>query len=279
MEVLRLNEVTLDYKTLEDSHVRAVDKVSLAINQGEFVAIVGHNGSGKSSLAKLFNGLLIPSVGDVIAYDYNTKDKKTIYEIRKRIGMVFQNPDNQMIASIVEDDIAFGAENLGLPREEIISRVDWALSKVGMLGHKKSTPFKMSGGQKQRLAIAGVLAMRPQVLVLDESTAMLDPVGRREVLKVAHELNREENITVVLITHYMDEAIDADRVIVMKEGKILVDDIPLNVFSDEEMLRGAQLTLPLATDIALKLRRSGMNMPTNIINEEELTTCLLKLLK
>lgn len=279
MEALRLDEVTLDYKTLEDGYVRAVDKVSLSIEEGEFITIVGHNGSGKSSLAKLFNGLLLPTDGDCHVFGINTKNKKTIFEVRKRVGMVFQNPDNQMIASIVEDDIAFGPENLGLPREEIIRRVDWALAKVGMSQHKKSTPFKMSGGQKQRLAIAGVLAMKPDILVLDESTAMLDPVGRREVLKVVHELNQEENITVILISHYMEEAIDSDRVIVMNKGKIIADDTPLQVFSNEELLRSVQLTLPLATDIALKLRRCGMDIPCTIISEEELVKWLKQQLK
>lgn len=278
MEIIKLTDVSYEYKTV-DFTVRAVNKINLIVEEGQFIALVGHNGSGKSTLAKLLNGLLLPTTGEVEVYGYNTKDKKTIFEVRKRVGMVFQNPDNQMIASIVEDDIAFGPENLGLPREEIKRRVDWALSAVGMSEHHKSTPFKMSGGQKQRLAIAGILALSPKVLVLDESTAMLDPQGRREVLKVAHELNREYGMTVIHITHYMDEAANADRVLVMNDGAIAADGTPHEIFADKALIKSSGLTLPLSTDIADRLSMCGYDMPDNIINEDELLEALWKLLK
>lgn len=278
MEIIKLTKVSYDYKTI-DFTVRAINNIDLSIEEGQFIALVGHNGSGKSTLAKLLNGLLLPTTGEVEVYSYNTKDKKTIYEVRKRVGMVFQNPDNQMIASIVEDDIAFGPENLGLPREEIKRRVDWALNAVGMSEHRKSTPFKMSGGQKQRLAIAGILALSPKVLVLDESTAMLDPQGRREVLKVAHELNREHGMTVLHITHYMDEAANADRVIVMTDGTIAADGTPHEIFADKELIRSAGLSLPLSTDIADRLNMCGYDVPDDIINEDELLEAIWKLLK
>ncbi len=279
MEAIKLESVTLEYKSHNNGIVRAVDNVSLSVNAGEFIALVGHNGSGKSTLAKLLNGLLIPRLGDVQIYGVSTRDKAKIFEIRKNIGMVFQNPDNQMIASIVEDDIAFGPENLGIEREEIIRRVEWALTKVNMLEHRKSTPFKMSGGQKQRLAIAGILAVKPSIIVFDESTAMLDPEGRREVLAVAHELNKNENITVILITHYMDEAINADRVIVMSRGRIVTDGTPERVFAQKDMLESLHLSLPLPTSIAYNLSKSGLDISENILSESQLEEALCKVLK
>ncbi len=212
--VIELKNVHYSYKSGNDESTVGVKAIDLEINQGEFVVLLGHNGSGKSTLAKLFNGFLIPDVGDAVINGINTKEEERIFEIRSKVGMVFQNPDNQMVASIIEDDIAFGAENLGVERNEIIRRVDWALSAVGMLEHKKHTPFKLSGGQKQRIAIAAILAMMPEILILDESTAMLDPKGRREVLEVVKNLNAE-GMTVILITHYMEEAISADKVYVM----------------------------------------------------------------
>ena len=221
MTAIKLENVYYAYEADEgEKPVNAVDGVSLEVEEGSFVAVVGHNGSGKSTLARLFNGLLLPDSGSVTVFGMDTKDEKQIYSIRSSVGMVFQNPDNQMVASVVEDDIAFGPENLGLPRDEIIRRVDRALEQVGMSEYRKSTPFRMSGGQKQRLAIAGVLAIRPKVIVLDESTAMLDPKGRREVMDVIHALNKEEKMTVIHITHYMEEVLEAERVIVMDGGKI-----------------------------------------------------------
>ena len=279
MEAIKLESVTLEYKSHNNGIVRAVDNVSLSVNAGEFIALVGHNGSGKSTLAKLLNGLLIPRLGDVKIHGVSTRDKAKTFEIRKNIGMVFQNPDNQMIASIVEDDIAFGPENLGIEREEIIRRVEWALTKVNMLEHRKSTPFKMSGGQKQRLAIAGILAVKPSIIVFDESTAMLDPEGRREVLAVAHELNKNENITVILITYYMDEAINADRVIVMSRGRIITDGTPERVFAQKDMLESLHLSLPLPTSIAYNLSKSGLDISENILSESQLEEALCKALK
>ncbi|MEG1535610.1 MAG: energy-coupling factor transporter ATPase [Clostridia bacterium] len=278
MAIIELTNVDFEYNLDQDERLKAVDNVSLQIEEGSFVALVGHNGSGKSTLAKLLNGLLLPSSGKVTVNGIDTADDKNIFEIRKTVGMVFQNPDNQMIASIVEDDIAFGPENLGIPRAEIIERVEWALSKVGMLEHRKGTPFKMSGGQKQRLAIAGILAIKPRVIVFDESTAMLDPQGRAEVMRVAHELNKNEKMTVIHITHYMDEAMEADRVIVMNEGKIVADDIPQNIFSQYELLTNIKLSVPTVTQIAVTLNKLGMDIQPNIISQDKLVEALCQLL-
>ncbi len=273
-----LDRVTYSYNVSDAYRVDAIKDISLHIEEGTFVALVGHNGSGKSTLAKLLNGLLLPTSGDVKIFGNSTLDPDKIYDIRKSVGMVFQNPDNQMIASIVEDDIAFGPENLGIERQEIIRRVEWALSKVGMLEYRKRTPFKMSGGQKQRLAIAGVLAILPKILVLDESTAMLDPKGRSEVLKVAHELNRQEGITVIHITHFMDEALNADRLVVMDSGKIVFDDEPEEVFKHYEELKAVKLAVPWETQLAISLKRAGIDIGEGIVKDEELTDRLCRLL-
>ena len=273
-----LDRVTYSYNVSDAYRVDAIKDISLHIEEGTFVALVGHNGSGKSTLAKLLNGLLLPTSGDVKIFGNSTLDPDKIYDIRKSVGMVFQNPDNQMIASIVEDDIAFGPENLGIERQEIIRRVEWALSKVGMLEYRKRTPFKMSGGQKQRLAIAGVLAILPKILVFDESTAMLDPKGRSEVLKVAHELNRQEGITVIHITHFMDEALNADRLVVMDSGKIVFDDEPEEVFKHYEELKAVKLAVPWETQLAISLKRAGIDIGEGIVKDEELTDRLCRLL-
>ncbi len=273
-----LDRVTYSYNVSDAYRVDAIKDISLHIEEGAFVALVGHNGSGKSTLAKLLNGLLLPTSGDVKIFGNSTLDPDKIYDIRKSVGMVFQNPDNQMIASIVEDDIAFGPENLGIERQEIIRRVEWALSKVGMLEYRKRTPFKMSGGQKQRLAIAGVLAILPKILVLDESTAMLDPKGRSEVLKVAHELNRQEGITVIHITHFMDEALNADRLVVMDSGKIVFDDEPEEVFKHYEELKAVKLAVPWETQLAISLKRAGIDIGEGKVKDEELTDRLCRLL-
>lgn len=277
MSAIEVKRVTFSYNANLPDRVDVIKDLSLSIEEGTFVALVGHNGSGKSTLAKLLNGLLLPTKGEVRIFGNSTMDASKIYEVRKNVGMVFQNPDNQMIASIVEDDIAFGPENLGVEREEIIRRVDWALSKVGMLEHKKGTPFKMSGGQKQRLAIAGVLAIMPKVLVLDESTAMLDPQGRSEVLKVAHELNKEEGITVIHITHYMEEALGADRLIVMNDGEIAFDDTPANVFTHDEELKKIKLAVPWDTQFAIALKKAGIDAGLPV-KEEDLIDSLCQLL-
>lgn len=278
MSAIEIKNVSYSYPVNEDEYVDAIKNISLNIEEGSFVALVGHNGSGKSTLAKLLNGLIVPDEGNVTIFGIDTQDEDNIYEIRKNVGMVFQNPDNQMVASIIEDDIAFGPENLGIEREEIIRRVDWALEKVGMLEHKKGTPFKLSGGQKQRLAIAGILAIKPKVLVLDESTAMLDPQGRLEVMKVVHELNKEEKMTIICITHYMEEALDADRVIVMNNGEIVMDDVPKKIFSEYEKLRELKLNVPLITQIAIDLKEIGLDVDPTVMSQKELVDKLCQLL-
>ena len=278
MGAIELENVSFSYVLGEKQIIKAVKNISLNIEEGSFVAIVGHNGSGKSTLAKLFNGLLIPDKGTVKIFGIDTKEEKRIFDVRKSVGMVFQNPDNQMVASVIEDDIAFGPENLGVERGQLIKRVDRALSKVGMLEHKKGTPFKLSGGQKQRLAIAGVLAIKPKVLVLDESTAMLDPQGRAEVMKVAHELNKESGITVIAITHYMEEALDADRLIVMNDGEIVEDGAPKDVFSKHEKLNSIKLSVPLVTQISRKINQMGITIDPTIMKKEELVNSLCQLL-
>ena len=256
-----------------------LNNLNLAVEEGEFVAVIGHNGSGKSTLAKLMNGLLQPTQGEVCVGDYRTGDKQSLFEIRKREGVVFQNPDNQLVASIVEDDVAFGAENIGLPREEIGERIEFALSAVGMEEYRYSTPARMSGGQKQRIAIAGVLAVRPEVLVLDESTAMLDPRGRREVMEVVERLNRENGMSVVLITHYMDEVAKADRVIVLSDGRIAMTGSPREVFSRGEELKTYGLSLPVPAQIAQKLREKGVPANGAALTAEELSEELCELLR
>ena len=256
-----------------------LNNLNLAVEEGEFVAVIGHNGSGKSTLAKLMNGLLQPTQGEVCVGDYRTGDKQCLFEIRKRVGVVFQNPDNQLVASIVEDDVAFGAENIGLPREEIGERIEFALSAVGMEEYRHSTPARMSGGQKQRIAIAGVLAVRPEVLVLDESTAMLDPRGRREVMEVVERLNRENGMSVVLITHYMDEVAKADRVIVLSDGRIAMTGSPREVFSCGEELKTYGLSLPVPAQIAQKLREKGVPANGAALTAEELSEELCELLR
>ncbi len=278
MKAIQITNATLEYKT-QNGIVRALDNVSFNVEEGEFIALLGHNGSGKSTLAKILNGLLIPRLGDVEIFGVNTKDTAKIFEIRSNIGMVFQNPDNQMIASIVEDDIAFGPENLGIPREEIIERVNWALEKVGMSEHKKSTPFKMSGGQKQRIAIAGILAIKPRIIVFDESTAMLDPQGRNEVLQVAKQLNKEDNITIIWITHYMDEAVDSDRIAIMTDSRIVAIDTPKEIFKRTDLIEQAGLDLPLPLAIANQLKANGIELQNNILTEQQLKEELCKILK
>ena len=279
MTAIKLENVFYAYEADEgETPVNAVDGVSLEIEEGSFVAVVGHNGSGKSALARLLNGLLLRDKGTVTVFGTDTKDEKKIYSVRSAVGMEFQNPDNQMGASVVEDDIAFGPVNLGLPREEIIKRVDWALEQVGMAEYRKSTPFRMSGGQKQRLAIAGVLAIRPKVIVLDESTAMLDPKGRREVMDVIHALNKKEGMTVIHITLYMEEVLEASRVIVMDGGKVALDDTPRAVFARGEELKKYKIAPPAVTLMADALADAGADIPRDIATEEELEDAVCRLL-
>lgn len=278
MNAIELKDVHYAYPGSEESGQEAVKGVTLSIEEGSFVALVGHNGSGKSTLARLLNGLFVPTNGGVVVYGVNTKDEKRIYDVRSRVGMVFQNPDNQMIATNVADDIAFGPENLGVEREEIIRRVDWALEQVGMSEYRDGTPFKLSGGQKQRLAIAGVLAIKPRVMVLDEATAMLDPKGRDEVMAVTRKLNREEGMTVVHITHYMDEALGADRLIVMNDGLVVADGKPSEVFKQYGLLRQIKLGVPYVTNVAVALHAAGLDIDPHIVGEDELVEaiCALK---
>ncbi len=275
MSLLSLEKVSFSY----DKRHNAVNDISLSVEKGEYVAVIGHNGSGKSTLAKLFNGLVKPDQGKVIVDGFSLDDKKSTFEVRKRVGVVFQNPDNQLIASIVEDDIAFGPENLGIPREEIGKRIDFALSAVGMEGFRKSSPTRLSGGQKQRIAIAGVLAVKPQILVLDESTAMLDPKGRKEVLSVVEKLNKEQNVTVINITHYMDEVVRADKVYVVNNGSIVLSGTPEEVFKEKELLNACGLELPLSSVIALKLKEQGIDLLDGILTEEQLAEGLCESLR
>ena len=243
--------------------------IDLEINRGEFIAVLGHNGSGKSTLAKHFNAILIPTSGKVWIEGYDTSDESVTFDIRRRVGMVFQNPDNQMVANIVEEDVAFAPENLGVPPEEIRRRVDSALEAVGMSAFKKHAPHMLSGGQKQRIAIAGVLAMQPDIIVLDEPTAMLDPSGRREILDAVKKLNREQGMTVVLITHYMDEAVQADRVVVIDNGHIKMDGKPTEVFPQVEQLKALGLDVPQATELIYRLNRAGVKLNPQVLDSEE----------
>ena len=271
MAYLQADNVTFAYESQENRETLAevLHSVTIHIEKGEFVALLGHNGSGKSTMAKQFNAMLLPSGGKVYVDGLDTMEEALKYEIRRRVGLVLQNPDNQLVASIVEEDVAFGPENLGVPPEEIRQRVDDALKTVGMYEFRTHAPYKLSGGQKQRIAIAGIIAMQPDCIVLDEPTAMLDPRGREEVLETIHRLNREKGITIVLITHYMDEAVDAGRVIVMDSGKVLVEGAPREVFSHVELLKQHELDVPQATELAYRLRAAGLPVPEGILNEAE----------
>lgn len=262
-----------------DEQSYALRGVDLDIKRGEFVAVLGHNGCGKSTLAKHLNAILLPLSGKVYVDGIDTSEEERIYDIRQRVGMVFQNPDNQIVATVVEEDVAFAPENLGVPPEEIRLRVDDALLSVGMLDFKEHAPHQLSGGQKQRVAIAGIIAMRPECIVLDEPTAMLDPKGRREVLKTIRKLNRTYGITTILITHYMDEAAKADRVVVMDQGKVLMDDTPHKIFSRVEELRAIGLDVPQASELALEVRKMGYPFPEEIINASECIEALAALLE
>ena len=276
MALIEVKNVKYAYNFNEQDTIIAVNDVSFSIEEGEFVALVGHNGSGKSTLAKMLNGLIVPMSGDVLIDGMNTRDDDLLYDIRRQLGVVFQNPDNQMVATIIEDDIAFGPENLGLEPQEIEKRVDWALNAVGMQQYRKGMPFRLSGGQKQRIAIAGVLAIAPRVLVLDESTSMLDPKGRAEVLDIIKQLRAKQKLTVVLITHYMDEATEADRIIVLNKGKIAYEG-GKEIFLREDELKSYGLDVPVHIHIANTLRKSGMDIK-NIWTQKELEDEICRLL-
>lgn len=263
--LIEVKNVTYEYTEDEITHT-AVKDISLDIEKGSFTVILGHNGSGKSTLAKLFNGLNKPTFGDVFVDGINTKDEETEIDVKRKVGLVFQNPDNQLVASIVEEDVAFGPENLGLAPAVILEKVDEALKAVDMYEFKDSTPHRLSGGQKQRIAIAGIIAMEPACLVLDEPTAMLDPKGRAEIIKTLLKLNREKNITIVLITHYMEEAEFADRVIVMNDGEIIDDGKPSEIFKNVERLHSVGLDVPQTTELLYELSKKGFSVNTNIIS-------------
>lgn len=256
----------------------ALNEINLKVKKGEFLVVIGHNGSGKSTLAKHFNAILIPSKGKVIIDHIDTTDSQRLWEIRQRAGMVFQNPDNQIVATIVEEDVAFGPENMGIPPAEIRKRVDNALETVNMSDYAQHGPHLLSGGQKQRVAIAGILAMKPKCIILDEPTAMLDPSGRREVIDTIKKLNKEENITIVLITHFMEEAVDADRVVVMENGEVVMDGTPREIFSRVKEVKSLGLDVPEMTELAYELKESGINITSNVLTIEEMvdTICQLK---
>lgn len=267
--VISIDNVSYDYRSNSDEFVaRGVKGVSLSIERGDFCVLLGRNGSGKSTLAKLLNGFIVPDSGTVLVNGIDTKNDDRIYDIRSKVGMVFQNPDNQMVASIIEDDLAFGPENLGVPREEIEERITWALETVNMSEHRKRSPNKLSGGQKQRIAIASVLSMLPEILIFDESTAMLDPKGRAEVMETAMRLNKDKGMTVILITHYMDEAVGADKVFVLSEGELIGQGTPREIFRDRELIKRAYLELPIASSISLELIEKGYDIPFALTDEE-----------
>ncbi len=273
-EIIKAEQLCYEYRGAEDKRVRALTDVNLSIQEGEFVAIIGTNGSGKSTLAKHLNALLLPTSGSCYVSGFNTCDEKHLWDIRQRVGMVFQNPDNQIVATIVEEDVAFGPENLGIAPAEIARRVEEALQIVGMADYRQHAPHLLSGGQKQRVAIAGALAMHSRCLVFDEPTAMLDPRGRREVLQTVKKINREEGITIVYITHDMEEALHADKVIVMNQGSIVQEGSPAYVFSQVSSLKSLGLDVPLAADVAQELCSRGVKLPEQIITDEELVVAL-----
>lgn len=278
--MIRAEDLVFTYKSEEEkAEITALKEININIEKGEFVVIIGPNGSGKSTIAKQMNALLVPTKGKMFVKGMDTTDEKHLWDIRQSTGMVFQNPDNQIVATIVEEDVAFGPENLGVPSDEIRKRVDDALKTVDMTEYTKHAPHLLSGGQKQRVAIAGVLAMKPECIVLDEPTAMLDPSGRREVIDTIKKLNREENITIVLITHYMEEAVDADRVIVMGDGQVVLSGTPREVFSRVDELKRLGLDVPQVTELAYELRKEGVPIPGDILTIDEMVVqlCQLKL--
>ena len=280
--IISMNQISYDYKRLDDEGevdglVRALNKVDLQVEAGNFITILGHNGSGKSTLAKHINALLFPTEGEVLVDGNNTADEEKILEIRQCAGMIFQNPDNQIIGTVVEEDVAFGPENMGVPTEEIIARVEESLKTVEMYDYRKFSPNRLSGGQKQRVSIAGVLAMHPKCIIMDEPTAMLDPQGRREVIRAARALNEVENITIILITHYMEEAIYSDRIFVMDGGEIVMQGTPKEIFSRPAELKKYHMTLPVATETALKLAEAGIQLPAGILSRKELVEELKKM--
>ncbi len=277
--IIQTKDLRFSYPAAEGVTPVVLDGVSLDIEEGTFVAVLGHNGSGKSTLAKHMNAILLPSGGAVYVDGIDTADENRLLELRRTVGMVFQNPDNQIVANVVEEDVAFAPENLGVPPSEIRQRVDDALKAVNMYGYREHAPHLLSGGQKQRVAIAGVIAMRPRCIVLDEPTAMLDPIGRNDVLRTIKTLNRERGVTVVLITHHMDEAAQADRLVVMAKGKVVADGAPKTVFSRVEELQQVGLTVPQTVSLLWELRQAGCDVPLDALSDEECAQALFQLLQ
>ncbi len=282
MGIVKTKDLTFEYiRRDEEGNVEgittAVDHVNIDLQAGQFIAVLGHNGSGKSTLAKHFNALVSPTEGTVWVDGMDTKEDDKILDIRQTAGMVFQNPDNQIICTLVEEEVGFGPENIGVPTDEIWRRVADSLQAVGMYSFRKASPNKLSGGQKQRVAIAGIVAMKPKCIILDEPTAMLDPSGRKEVISVLHELNEKENVTIILITHYMEEVIDADRVFVMDAGKIMMEGTPRQIFSNVEHLKELRLDVPQVTELAYELKKAGVPLPDGILTKEEFTLALKRL--
>ncbi len=281
MGIVMTQNLTFEYiRRDEEGNVEgittAVDNVNIDVKAGEFIAILGHNGSGKSTLAKHINALVTPTEGSVWVDGMDTSDEDNLLNVRQTAGMVFQNPDNQIIGTLVEEEVGFGPENIGIPTDEIWERVAASLKAVGMYKFRKASPNKLSGGQKQRVAIAGIVAMKPKCIILDEPTAMLDPLGRKEVINVLHELNKRENVTIILITHYMEEVIDADKIFVMDNGKVVMEGAPREIFTEVEKLKELRLDVPQVTELAYELRKCGVELPKCILTKEELTRELVK---
>jgi len=282
MRIIKTSDLVFEYARRGDDNeiaeiIRAIDSVNLEIEEGQFVAVLGRNGSGKSTLAKHINALLFPTGGTVWVGEYDTKEESHLWDIRQTAGMVFQNPDNQIVATVVEEDVGFGPENVGVPSQEIWERVDQSLKAVGMTAYRKASPNHLSGGQKQRVAIAGVMAMRPRCIVLDEPTAMLDPNGRKEVIRTIRELNRQEGITIILITHYMEETVNADRIFVMDQGVVRMEGTPREIFSRVRELKECRLDVPQVTELAYELAESGLPIEKGILTIEELVNALCQL--
>ncbi len=282
MEMIQTEKLVYEYeKRDEEGNVigtsRAIDEVDIEAKEGQFIAVLGHNGSGKSTLAKHLNAILVPTEGSVWVNGKNTSNPEELWNVRQSAGMVFQNPDNQIIGTVVEEDVGFGPENLGVPTDEIWQRVEESLKAVGMIEYRHHSPNKLSGGQKQRVAIAGVVAMEPKCIVMDEPTAMLDPVGRREVLKTVHKLRKQKNVTVILITHYMEEVVDADKIFVMDHGKVVMEGTPKEIFSRVDELKGYRLDVPQVTILADELRKRGLDIPKGILRKEELVEAVERL--
>lgn len=277
-EMIKCENIIFKYTSHEDGiETYAINGVDLTVKKGEFLVVLGHNGSGKSTLAKHMNALLLPTEGNVYVDGLNTNDENNLWDVRSKAGMVFQNPDNQMVATIVEEDVAFGPENLGVDPKEIRKRVDESLERVGMSEYKRHAPHLLSGGQKQRVAIAGILAMQPECIIFDEPTAMLDPIGRKDVLKTIKEINKEYGITIVLITHYMDEAAQADRIVVMDKGKLIMEGTPKKVFSQVELMKKIGLDVPQVTELSYELNKEGIKLDKEIINVDEMVEALCQL--